>query len=159
MNPLDALRRMVDNYPGGRHALAVRLGKSEEVLRKELGGGQQHKMGVVDAAAIAALCTEAGSPQADALAQCVAAESHGQFVAASQATSATQTVLDGLGNQSKEAAELMQMVLHAMSDGVVSDNDMSRIEKEALDVMLSMQSLVAACRLNNKTSKLGRVVL
>jgi hypothetical protein len=40
MNSLDALRKMVDHYPGGRAAVALRLGKTDEVLRKELSGAQ-----------------------------------------------------------------------------------------------------------------------
>ena len=68
MNSLDALRRMVASYPGGRSALAARMGKSDEVLRKELSGTSvHHKMGLADAEEIAAMCQEVGSPEAHAL--------------------------------------------------------------------------------------------
>ena len=57
MNSLDALRCMVVNYPGGHAALAARLGKFDEMLRKELScASTGHKM-----------CLEAGNPEAHAL--------------------------------------------------------------------------------------------
>ena len=46
MTPKDALRKMVKAHPGGYVAMAARIGKTPEVLRKELsdshaaGGGK-----------------------------------------------------------------------------------------------------------------------
>ena len=62
MSALDALRRGTDNYPGGRASLAPRIGKADEVARKELSGAASHKLGAVDALAIARMCCEAGTP-------------------------------------------------------------------------------------------------
>ena len=84
MSALDALRRGADNAPqtGAETQLlttsqlelswecgelriatiAVRLGKSDEVTRKELSGAASHKLGAVDALAIARIACEAGTP-------------------------------------------------------------------------------------------------
>lgn len=64
MSTLDALRRGVDNYPGGREVVAVRIGKTGEVLRKELSGAASHKLGAVDALTIARIACEEGRPTA-----------------------------------------------------------------------------------------------
>ena len=58
---LDGLRHAVTKYPGGRPAIAARLGKSDEVLRKELAGtSPQHKLGLTDAQHIIEMCGEQG---------------------------------------------------------------------------------------------------
>lgn len=153
MNALDALRRMIANYPGGRPAVAARLGKPDEVLRKELGAGDTHKMGLVDAVTIAGMCAEVSSPDAAALAHCVAAESHGSFTPASHAKQTAENVVSGLARQTHEAAELVEAVLQSLADGAVSDNELKTIEREAGDLLLSIQSLVEACRRNNAASR------
>lgn len=152
MNALDALRRMISSYPGGRPAVAARLGKTDEVLRKELGAGDTHKLGVVDALAIAGMCAEVASPNAQALAVCVAAESHGQFVPWDQAPVQPPSVLVGLTAQTHEAAQLVEAVLTALTDGTVSDNELKAIEREAADLQQALQALINACRQNNASS-------
>lgn len=58
---LDALRTAVNQYPGGRTAIAARLNKSDEVLRKELAGTSvQHKLGLADTQHIVEMLAEAG---------------------------------------------------------------------------------------------------
>lgn len=47
MSLFDALRRGADNYPGSRPVLSLRIGKNDEVTRKELSGATTHKLGAV----------------------------------------------------------------------------------------------------------------
>lgn len=81
MSTLDALRRGVDNYPGGREVVAVRIGKTGEVLRKELSGAASHKLGAVDALTIARIACEEGRPHCYDYAAMVAQECGGRFEA------------------------------------------------------------------------------
>lgn len=85
MSTLDALRRGVDNYPGGREVVAVRIGKTGEVLRKELSGAASHKLGAVDALTIARITCEAGTPHCYDYAEMVAQECGGRFELAADA--------------------------------------------------------------------------
>lgn len=150
-SPLDALARMCRHYPGGRPAIAARLGKTDETLRRELSVSDQgHKMGLADALAIVSMCMEAHTPDADALAIVVAAESGGHYVGAGVPDDADcAALLHRLGAENKEAADLTQVVLAALADGKVSDNERVRIEREAMDLMISVTRLVQACRKNN----------
>jgi hypothetical protein len=155
MNALDALRRMVDNYPGGRPAIALRLGKTDEVLRKELNGSPTHKLGLVDAVTIAQLCAEVESPNAQALAHCVAAESHGRFTSDLAVPHVVPaSVVTGLSAHVHEAGQLVGAVLDSMTDGCVSDNELRSIERESADLVMTMQSLLESCRANNLAGKL-----
>ena len=64
MDVLDSVRRAVRHYPGGLDAVALRLGKSPSTLEKELRAAPQYKLGAMDAAEIAAMCTQLGTPHA-----------------------------------------------------------------------------------------------
>ena len=153
MSPLDAVRRMVENYPGGRAAVALRLGKNPEVLRHELFAHGIAKLGLVDACAIAVMCAEVGSPSADALAHCVASESHGHYTPSEQAPILHPSVISGLSAQTHEAAQVVEAVLSSLADGTVSDNELKTIEREAADLQLALANLIAACRRNNAASR------
>lgn len=154
-SPLDALSRMCRFYPGGRPAVAARLGKSDETLRRELSVSDQgHKMGLVDAMAIVGMCVEARSPDAEALAVVVAAETGGRYLGpAGPEAPQAPALLGRLGGSTKEAADLTQAVLGALSDGVVSDNERQHIEREAMDLLLCVTRLVQACRENNEAAR------
>ncbi|CAN5650171.1 hypothetical protein BH10PSE18_BH10PSE18_15090 [soil metagenome] len=77
---LDALRLMVGKYPGGRPALAVRLNKSDDTLRKELAGLTNYKMGAHDANEISAMCIEARSEDCYAYLIVLNASAGGHFM-------------------------------------------------------------------------------
>ena len=76
----------------------MRLGKSDEVLRKELSGASaHHKMGLADAEQIAEMCREAGSPEAHALGTVVTCSVIGTGVVLSVAGEAIAFVPNALG--------------------------------------------------------------
>lgn len=160
MSCLDALKRMVSNYPGGRGAVAQRLKKPEETLRKELDGSPTHKMGVLDALAIVDMCAAIRSPHFDALAHEVSRESHGRHVAEEQAQD-TASIQHLLSDETRECSEMVMAVLQSMDgDGEVSDNELRRIEREAADAVEAINRLVRACKANNagnKSRRLGAV--
>jgi hypothetical protein len=146
MNSLDALRLMVDAYPGGREAVALRRGKSPEVLRKELAGAPGFKLGVVDACAIAAMCAEVGSEHADAYALAVAAHGGTQVVPLPRREDGGADLVQRASAMVREAADVMSSVATAMADGAVSRNDLAAIEKEAAEASAAILSVLCAVR-------------
>lgn len=146
MNSLDALRRMVANYPGGRPALAARLGKSDEVLRKELSGSStHHKIGLADSEQIADMCREAGCAEAHALGTVFS------FKAGMLALPAT--TLDGPRCLSKatavavhECADVLLAVTKSKADGNISDNDRDDVLREIGEAVAALQAVALALK-------------
>lgn len=149
---LDALQRGVDHYPGGREAIAGRLKKTDEVLRKELSGGPSHKLGAVDAVAIARFCVEAGKEGAYDFAQAVASECGGRFEACSE-VEALQSPVQKISCLSRETADVTESVLEAMADGVISDNELAVIEHEIAQAENVLRKLRTAARAVNQANK------
>lgn len=143
MNSLDALRRMVANYPGGRPALAARLNKSDEVLRKELSGSSaHHKIGLLDAELIADMCYEARSAEAHAL---------GTVFSFKAGMLALPVIEEGERCLSKasavavrECADVLMAVTRSKADGNISDNDRAEVRREIAEAAAALQSVALA---------------
>lgn len=154
MSILDALRRSVDSVPGGRPVVAVRIGKSDEVLRKELAGSPTHKMGASDAIAIARICVEAGTDHCYAYASAVAAECGGRFEAADPGDrSLGRGPVLRASDLMRETSDVTTAVIEAMGDGVVSDNELARIEREISAAEAVLQALRECVRRVNADGK------
>lgn len=151
MNCLDALRRMVNSFPGGRPVVALRLGKTDEVLRKELSAMDKgHKLGLATAIEIVELCHAQGSDNAEALAIVVSKASGGAFNPAPPLVDASDgQVMSSISMEIKESADLTRAVLQALEDGRITDVELKHIEKEALDLLLRVSHLVDTCRSRN----------
>ena len=144
MNSLDALRRMVAGYPGGRPALAVRLNKSDEVLRKELSGSVHHKMGLADAEEIATMCREAGSPDAHALGTVFSFHAGMLALPASPAAGAARCLTRATATAVHEVADVLLAVTKSKADGNVSDNDRAEVMREIGHTVTALQEVYAA---------------
>jgi len=153
MNTLDALRKMVDHYPGGRPAMAVRLGKNDEVLRKELSGAPTHKMGVVDASMISTLCMEVGSPFADLYATAVAVGSGGFIRLEVRSMPTKQDVRTDVAGLLKESSDVLAKLTEALVDERISDNERRELEREMAEVFSKAQDLVKGIVARNIASK------
>lgn len=150
----DALRRGVDNLPGGRAVAFLRIGKNEEVGRKEMSGAASHKLGALDALAIARLCVEAGTPHCHDYAALVAQECGGRFVPDEQADAPTG--LDPMTKVSRlmrETSDVTSTVIEALGDGVISDNELARIEQEIAEAEEVLRKLRRAARAVNAAGK------
>ena len=135
---LDALRMAVNQYPGGRTAIAARLNKSDEVLRKELAGtSSQHKLGLVDTQHIVEMLGEQG---VDCSGFKVAVDA--ACVAPASLASMCLHMLSADGSQ--EAAHVVSEVARALADQHLSDNDRKRVDREIQDVIEKMTELRAA---------------
>jgi len=152
MNQLDALKKMCDHYPGGRAALAVRLGKSDEVLRKELSGDPKFKMGVIDASAISAMCIEANSAHCNAYATAVAQECGG-FIALEVRDMTKQDLRSEMAGLLKECSDAFQVLTLALADDTISDNERRACERELGELAEKLQAVHRGVRANNESSK------
>lgn len=144
MNSLDALRRMVANYPGGRPALAARLGKSDEVLRKELSGSSaHHKMGLADSEEIAAMCREAGSAEAHALGTVFSFKA-GMLALPARTEDSPKCLSKATAVAVHEVADILLAVTKGKSDGNISDNDRDEVLREIGHAVHALQAVAAA---------------
>ncbi|MDH1293865.1 transcriptional regulator [Comamonas terrigena] len=135
---LDALRMAVNQYPGGRTAIAARLNKSDEVLRKELAGtSSQHKLGLVDTQHIVEMLGEQG---VDCSGFKVAVDA--ACVAPASLASMCLHMLAADGT--KEATDVAIEIARSLSDQHMSDNDRKRADREIQHVIVKMTELRAA---------------
>lgn len=153
MNQLDALKKMCDHYPGGRAAIALRLDKSDEVLRKELSGDPKFKMGVIDAASISAMCIEANSAHCNAYATAVAAECGGFVKLEVRDMAVKQDLRADMAGLLKECSDSFQVLTLALADEQISDNERRACEKEFAELAEKLQSVHRGVRALNEAGK------
>lgn len=155
MSLLDALRRGVDHYPGGRVSLRPRVDpvKSEEVFRKELSGASTHKLGAVDALTAAVMCCEAGTPHCYDYAAYVARECGGEFRLIQADQERESDPVKKISSLVRETADVTSMVIDAMADGVISDNEMDAIEREISEAEEALRKLRRAALAVNAAGK------
>lgn len=149
----DTLRRAVDNVPGGRKVIAVRLDRNDEVLRKELSGAASHKLGAHDALSIARLCVEMGAAHAYDYAALVARECGGRFVVAEEEGGDNGNPVQRISSLVRETGDVTSVVIEAMSDGVVSDNELAVIEREISEAEEALRKLRRAAQAVNAAGK------
>ena len=149
----DALRRGVDNLPGGRAVAFLRIGKNEEVGRKELSGAASHKLGALDALAIARLCVEAGTAHCHDYAALVAQECGGEFRALTATPEPEQNPMRRVSVLAREAGDVTSVFIEALQDGVVSDNELAEIELEIAQAEEALRKLRQAARAVNAAGK------
>jgi hypothetical protein len=153
MNQLDALKKMCDHYPGGRAAIALRLGKSDEVLRKELSGDPKFKMGVIDATAISAMCIEANSAHCNAYATAVAANCGGFVALEVREMGGKQDLRSDMAGMLKECTDAVVVLTAALADESISDNERREIERELADLFAKAQDVLQGTQARNVAGK------
>lgn len=144
MNLLDSLRRAVRHYPGGLDAVAVRLGKSPSTLDKELRGATQYKMGADDAAEIAAMCIELGSPHAADYPTRVAEAVGGTLLLLPMGPHPLRDELttEGLANLMREFSDVVSAAAQADADGEISRNEMANVHQQWAELVASGQQFM-----------------
>lgn len=157
MNDLDALRLMVKHFPGGLEVVALRIGKTPEVLRKELGGAPGFKLGLASALLISELCIEAGSEHCRALVNVVTASSGGfvrlPVVEMREPVCINKTVSDTV----REMSDVTAATLLANADNNISDNDLKTTLKEIGEAREALQKLERTLIDRNRNDKPGTV--
>jgi hypothetical protein len=143
---MDAAHATVRNYPGGAESLGPRVGISPAVLRNKVNpNSNTHRLAIDEASAIMGV-------SGDHLMLHALAAEHGFVLRKAAAADAGKSVLDLiLGAQAREGA-FAQAVQDALSDGVITDNEMRQIEaagfcvQEAVMVLLGRLRAQAATR-------------
>lgn len=158
MSLFDSLRRSVDHYPGARASIAPRLGKTDEVARKEFSGAPTHKLGAVDALTAARLCVEAGTPHCYDYPAYVAQECGGEFLPRSSCVDNGQSPVQRVTSMVREASDVTSTVIEAMGDGVISDNELKNIEREVAEAHEALNKLMQAARAVNAAGKPPEVI-
>lgn len=154
MNELDALRLMVQHFPGGRPVVAVRLNKSDEVLRKELSGTDpKFKMGLQAAMAISDMCIDAESEHCRAFVSAVAASSGGFIQLPVHDMAEAVCVRKTMGEVIREMSDVSTSTIEGDSDGVISDNDLAASIKEINQAREALQRHEQALRAKNQAGK------
>ena len=153
MTPQDALRSMAKSYPGGYESLAPRLGKTKEVLRKELSGDPQFKLGQETASLISELCIEAKTANCYDYINAVAADGGGFVRLPVVEMKQGECGHRSISNVTTELSHVVSAALEGDADGVISDNDLVRIQKEAADALAAIQQLMRTVEAKNKAGK------
>jgi hypothetical protein len=152
MNSLDALRKMVDHYPGGRPVMAARLGVTDEVLRKQLSGAATHKHGVIDALEISDMCIEAKSEHCYEFVNAVTGRCGG-FVRLPVVDMVRPNLQQSVSDAMREFSDVLTAALEGDADGVISDNDQDRILKELAEARAALNAVELATRRKNAAGK------
>jgi len=154
MNAIDALRQMIDNYPGGRAVIAARLGKTEEVLRKETCGSPSHKHGLIDAVTISDMCIEARSPHCYAFVNAIAGPAGRMLeLPVLDMAVAKQDLRDEAAGVVKEGTDVLIELNAALADEQISDNELRRIDKEIDEAQTKLQQLRRDAHARNLAGK------
>lgn len=141
MNSLDALSKMVSQYPGGRAAIAARMGWSLDVLNQKFSTKSAHKMGLLEAEEIARLCKEVEVPDAYALASTFAFNSGYLLVIPTEGLHGC--IHSAAAKAVHEVADVLSAVNHARADGHTSDNDKKNVLTEILQLVAQAQQIAS----------------
>ncbi len=148
MNLLDAAYNVVHDYPGGSQSLAPRLGKSATTLSHEVTATGTAKLGLLDAAKITELT-------GDVRLLAAFAANAGQMLVPLpkiQADASDDCMLL-LADMAREFGELCTEVASDMADGVISSNDLSRIDTECGQLIASVHALREALGARHQADK------
>lgn len=143
MDYLDSVRRAVRHYPGGVDAVAARLGKSRSTLEKELRGAPQFKLGAVDAAEIAAMCVEHGSPFGMEYPTRIAEAVGATLLVLPRGTDVPDGVTaQTLASLVREFADVVTSATLADADGEISRNELLNVERQWAELVAAGQGLM-----------------
>jgi hypothetical protein len=148
MNVLAAAYNVVSDYRGGAAALAPLLGKSGSTLSHEVSPNCAHaKLGMLDAVKITAFTGDWRILQA------FAAEVGALVVPIHSNAGGEADTLAALGQMAKEFAELVSATGETMADGLVSDNELARLERETGDLVQAAQRVLGLARARNEAGR------
>lgn len=148
MTPLDAAYHVAHDYPGGAHALAVRMGKNPTTLCHELTATGSAKLGLMDALKIGALTRDYRILHAFA-------EACGHMAVPMPSADALSDtdLMHALAESSRNFAELCREVCDAAADGRISDNELKRMELARAALMAQLARLGEAAASINRNGK------
>lgn len=156
MDSIDALKLMIRQYPGGLPVLALRIGKNEETLRKELSGDAKFKLGHRDCMAISDLCTEAQSGDCYAFVNSIAVGA-GRLIELPVRDMAERKCLRTSAlDMLKECSDTLTAINVGLADDNISANDRKEIKREAMEMVGKAQAVL---RLVDEMHEAGKPAL
>lgn len=149
MHPLLIAARLVVRDMGGADQAARHLGKSGSTLAHEIDPNYPSaKLGLLDAATLSAAASDAR------IASAFAAECGGVYLqlpqAASEADDDTMRHITALVG---EFGDVLREVSSAAADGCVTDNELDRVQREAVEVIAGLQRLLVHLAQRNQAAK------
>lgn len=139
MNITDAAHKTVKDYPGGSEALAVRIGMSAAVLRNKVNpNNNTHHLTLAEASEIMGVAGD------DRILHAMAAE-HGYTLQKMVADGMASVMGAMLENAAKQGA-FAQALQEALSDGLISENEMKAISSAGTAQVEAMINLLARLR-------------
>lgn len=135
----DAVRSAVHDFPGGAQALAEQVGIGAQVLRNKINpNNDTHHLSLAEAVRVVHATGDLG------VAHAFAEEFGGIFIPLGQCGDArTSTVLADISAMSAGFGDLIREVAEDISDGVLTRNEMQRIQKEANGLRRALGQLMA----------------
>ena len=151
MHLRDVAYLVVHDYPGGAPSLAPRLGKNATTLAHELNGTGVAKLGLMDAEKITQLTRDLRIVEAFAL-NC------GQMLVPlpEALVDASEDCMVRLADTAREFGDLCREVATDLSDSVITDNELARIDAECGKLIASLHTLRESLARRNAESKRGR---
>ncbi len=148
MDLRDVAANVVHDYPGGAPSLAPRVGKNATTLAHELNGTGTAKLGLLDAEKITLRTGDLRILEAFAL-NC------GQLLVPlpSADDGHPDDCMARLADTAREFGDLCTEVATDLVDGAISDNEMTRIDRECGELMSSLRTLREALARRNQASK------
>ncbi len=162
MNGPDALSAMCAAYPGGREAVALRLGKPDETLRKELRNAPGFKLSVNHALLIVELCQEARIDERLAFTNVVNAASHCMAlpmpdIDMDTASADVSSTLRALGDAAHEFGVFVSATATSVADNDVSSNELLDVHRKLLALMAHQQKVVRKLEAIHRKGECARI--
>jgi hypothetical protein len=148
MDLRDVAANVVHDYPGGAPSLAPRVGKNHTTLAHEVHGTGAAKLGLLDAEKITLRTGDLRILEAFAL-NC------GQMLVPlpDGAESADHDCMERMAITAREFGDLCTVVSAGLADGAITDNELSRIDRECGELMASIRTLREAVARRNQANK------
>ena len=147
MNLLDAAYNTVHDYAGGAQSLAPRMGKSACSLSHEVTATGTAKLGLLDAAKVVALTGDLRILQA------FAANAGQMLVPLPHLDVELDDSMLRLAAAACEFGEMCTAVASTLSDGVITDNELVRIDRECGELIASVHHLRESLAARNIAAK------
>lgn len=147
MNLLDAAYNTVHDYPGGSQSLAPRMGKSATSLSHEVTCTGTAKLGLLDAAKITMLTGDLRILQA------FAANQGQMLVPLPHLEAMSDDSMLRLADAAREFGEMCTAVASTLADGVITDNELERIDRESGELIASVHALRESLAARNRAAK------
>jgi hypothetical protein len=138
MNLMDAARHTAQAYPGGAEALAQRMGMSGPLLRAKLNDSDRNQLYLTDAELMVSLSNDHRIVR-----EWAASLGYTLQPMEPEAARDDTSVLDLVLQVGRSGGELSRVICEALSDGVITRNEMAAISRASHEDQTSVLRLVA----------------